>query len=349
MAACIARSSRRRRRQRDPMKAAVIYAPGPPEALQYIDMPDPVCGTGELLMRVHAISLEGGDTLNRARPLPNGAPHIVGYHAAGEVVQVGEGVGGFAVGDRVSAFGFHGSHAELRVVKPEHAFHAPSGMDMIDAAVVPIAFGTAHEALFGACRLQGGETALIPAAGGGLGVAAIQLARHAGAKVIAVASSAEKLRRIAHLGPDETIDASAGPMVEAVRRITQGRGVDVVLDGVGGSMLQQCIDSLAHRGRIALVGAAGREGMMVDISGLQRGAQSLHGVFLGPELGAQRVRRIIEDRLQDVARGTFRTVIDRIFPLSQAAQAHAHIESRRAVGRVVMTTPAYRPNPAPST
>ena len=132
------------------MKAAVIYAPGPPEALQYVDVPDPVCGTGELLMQVDVISMEGGDTLNRTRPLPRGAPHVVGYHAAGRVLRVGDGVQGFAPGDLVSAFGFDGSHAELRAVKAEHAFRVPAGMDLADAAVVPIAFGTAHDALYGA-------------------------------------------------------------------------------------------------------------------------------------------------------------------------------------------------------
>jgi NADPH2:quinone reductase len=328
------------------MKAAAIYAPGPPEALQYVDLPDPVCAEGELLMRVHVVSLEGGDTLNRTRPLPHGAPHVVGYHAAGEVVEVGEGVSGFAVGDRVSAFGFHGSHAELRVVQPQHAFRVPAGMDMVDAAVVPIAFGTVHEALFTACDLQHGETVLVPAAASGLGVAAIQMARCAGASVIAAASSTDKLHRIAHLSPDAVIDTSATSVADAVKRITHGRGVDVVLDGVGGVMLQQAIRSLAPRGRIALVGAAGREGMTVDLSSLQRGAQSLHGVFLGPDLGTPRVRRIIEDCLRAVADGRYTTVIDSRFPLSQAAQAHAHIESRRAVGRVVLITDAYRPSPA---
>lgn len=321
------------------MKAAVIYAPGPPDALQYIDVPDPTFGPGELLMRVDVISIEGGDTLHRTRPLPRAAPHVVGYHAAGVVVGVGTDVRGFSVGDRVSAFGFDGSHAELRAVKPEYAFHVPGGMDLIDAAVVPIAFGTAHACLFDAGKLQAGETVLVQAAGSGLGVAAMQIARQAGAKVIAAASSAARLAKLAHFHPDFTIDTSDGePVAEAVMRLTGGRGVDVVMDGVGGQMLQQSIRSLAYRGRVAMVGAAGREPMLVDVGPMQRGAQTLTGVFLGAELGTPRVRAMIEGYLKEVARGGLATLIDRRFTLAEAAQAHAYIESRQAVGRVVMTT-----------
>lgn len=325
------------------MKAAVIYAPGPPDALQYTDVPDPVFGPGELLVRVDVISIEGGDTLHRTRPLPKPAPHVVGYHAAGAVVAVGADVRGFAVGDRVSAFGFDGSHAELRVVKPEYAFRVPEGMDLIDAAVVPIAFGTAHACLFDAGRLQTGETVLVQAAGSGLGVAAVQIAKQAGAKVIAAASSAAKLAKLAHLQPDFTIDTSGSETVaDAALRLTGGRGVDVVMDGVGGQMLQQSIRSLAYKGRLAMVGAAGREPMQVDVGSMQRGAQTLTGVFLGAELGTPQVRTMIEGYLSDVARGRFVTVIDRRFTLAEAAQAHAYIESRQAVGRVVITTASYR-------
>ena len=324
------------------MKAAVIFAPGPPQALQYIDVPDPVCGPGELLMRVDVISIEGGDTLNRTRPLPRGAPHIVGYQASGEVVCFGEGVTGFAAGDRISAFAFDGSHAELRAVKAEHAFRVPDKMDLVDAAVVPIAFGTAHDALFGAARLQPGETVLVQGAAGGVGMAAVQIAARVGARVIAAASSAAKLAPMPELGAWATIDTRTQQVAQTARELTGGKGVDVVMDGVGGAMLQQSILGLAHGGRIALVGAAGREGMMVDVSTLQRGAQSLTGVFLGPKLGTPMAHAVIEGYLRDVAAGRYRTLISRRFALSDAAAAHAFVESRNAVGRVVLVTDSYR-------
>lgn len=325
------------------MKAAVIFAPGPAQALQYIDVPDPACGPGELLMRVDVISIEGGDTLNRTRPLPRGAPHIVGYHAAGRVLRVGAGVAGFLPGDLISAFGFDGSHAELRVVKAEHAFRVPEGMDLADAAVVPIAFGTAHDALFDAARMRPGETVLVQGAAGGVGVAAIQIAHRAGARVIAAASSAAKLAPLRELGADATIDSGTQAVFEAAMALTDGKGVDVVMDGVGGAMLQQSIRSLAHRGRIALVGAAGREGMVVDLASMQRGAQSLTGVFLGPKLGTPEVRAMIEGYLSDVTAGHYRAFVGRRFTLAEAVQAHVYVESRQAVGRVVMTTGSYRP------
>ena len=319
------------------MKAAVYYTNGPPDVLQYEDVDDPVCGPGLVLVKVEAISIEGGDTLNRFGGPLLGNPHIVGYQCAGTVVEVGDGVEGRALGDRVVATMMNGSHAELAAVPYQVTWKIPDGADLIACACVPVAFGTAHDCLFEFGHLTAGETVLIQAGAGGVGMAAIQLAHKAGATVIATASSLDRLKPLMDLGLDHAVDYSKDGWVDEVRGLSEnGRGVNLVVDSVGGSTLQKSVACLAYRGRAITVGSAGREFVPFEAGVLGMNNQSLTGVFLGAEIATPRAQQMIQDLVDQVASGELTVLVDRTFPLADAAGAHAFIESRQAIGRVVL-------------
>lgn len=318
------------------MRAAVYYETGGPEVFRYEEVPDPQCGPGQVLVQVEAISIEGGDTLNRGDGAMTSTPHIVGYQCAGTIVEVGAGVADRQVGQKVVATMPSGSHAELVAVPTIVTWPLPDDGDVVALACVPIAFGTAHDCLFEFGRLAKGETVLIQAGAGGVGVAAIQLAKQAGATVLATASSDERLEWLRPLGMDHGIDYSQEHWVRAVRDLTGGRGVDLVVDSVGGRVLGGSLRSLAHRGRCITVGQAGRDPQPVDVSLLTAGNSSLTGVFLGAEITTERAQTMIAGLVDDVAAGRLQVVVDRTFPLAEAADAHAYIESRQAVGRVVL-------------
>ena len=318
------------------MKAAVYDHTGAPDVLRYEDVEDPALHPKGVLIRVEAISIEGGDTLNRLGGAMTSTPHIVGYQCGGTIIDVGGAVTDREAGQRVVASMASGSHAELVSVPATSTWLVADGLEMIMAACVPIAFGTADDCLFEFGRLRRDETVLIQAGAGGVGLAAIQLAKRAGATVLATASSADKLERLAAFGLDHGINYRDGDFSAEARRLTDGRGVDLVVDSVG-STLPGSIASLAYRGRISYVGNAGRDITPVDISPLMGGCQSITGVFLGAELMmGPRAYGNITRLLGDVAAGEVRVVVDRTFPLAEAAAAHAHLEDRRAFGRVVL-------------
>ena len=318
------------------MKAAVYYENGSPDVLKYEEVPDPVCHPKGVIIRVLAISIEGGDTLNRWRGPLVRHPHIVGYQASGEIVEVGSEVTHLKVGQKVATVDGFGSHAELRPVPARNCWPIPDGFDPRLAAVIPVAFGTAHDCLFEFGRLKAGETVLVQAGASGVGLAAIQLAKRAGATVLATASSDARLERLKAYGLDHGINYRTHAVPESVMKLTDNKGVNLVVDSVGGPTLQGSILSLAYRGRVSMVGQAGREPMTVDVGSLMGGNRSLSGVFLGAEIMTDRAHDMIQRLIDEAARGEFQVVIDREFPLSQAAAAHAYIESRAAVGRVLM-------------
>jgi NADPH2:quinone reductase len=318
------------------MKAAVYYENGGPEVLRYEDVPDPVCPDNGLLIRVEAISVEGGDTVNRLRGALAARPHIVGYQAAGEVVEVGRGVEGFRVGQKVTTTNAHGSHAALRAVRAVTAWPVPEGMDIKLASTIPIPFGTADNCLFEYGKVVAGDTVLIQSAASGVGVAAVQLAKQAGARVIATASSDERLEAIRSLGVDHGINSAREDVAKAVKKFTDGKGVALALDGNGGRSLEASIASLGWKGRVAFIGFSSREFTKVDVSSLIGGNRSIHGLALGMEMHTPRVRQSVQRLIEQVASGSLRVLIDREFPLSEAAAAHEYIESRRAVGRVLL-------------
>ncbi|ODT64388.1 MAG: NADP-dependent oxidoreductase [Phenylobacterium sp. SCN 69-14] len=318
------------------MKAAVYYENGGPEVLKYEDFPDPDLHPRGVIIKVEAIAIEGGDTLNRWRGPLMTNPHIVGYQAAGEIVAVGEQVTHLKIGQKVATVNNWGSHAELRSVPARNCWVIPDGYDVKKAAAIPVTFGTADDCLFEAGRLKAGETVLVQAGASGVGVAAIQLAKRAGATVLATASSDERLERLKPLGLDHGINYAREDVVKEVMRLTDKKGVDVVVDSVGGPTLQGSINALAYRGRVSMVGAAGREPMVVDVGTMMGGNRQLRGVFLGAEIMTDRVHDNIQRLIDEAARGELEVLVDKVFPLSDAAGAHAYIESRAAVGRVVL-------------
>jgi NADPH:quinone reductase len=318
------------------MKAAVYYENGGPEVFRYEDVPDPVCAPDGVLVQVEAISIEGGDTLNRAGGPLFASPHIVGYQCAGTIVQVGDQVTDRAAGQQVVCTMFNGSHAELVAVPAILTWPIPERADVVACACVPVAFGTAHDCLFEFGHLAAGETVLVQAAAGGVGVAAVQLAQRAGATVIGTASSLARLEPLRALGLDHAIDYSVDDWTSQVRALTGGEGVDLAVDSVGGRVLQGSVQCLRYRGRAITVGSAGRDPQPFDISVLSMGNQSLTGVFLGAEMAYERTRQMIGELVDEVAAGALTVLVDRTFPLSEAAAAHAFIESRQAIGRVVL-------------
>ncbi len=319
------------------MKAAVYHENGGPEVLRYEDVPDPACHPKGIVIRVEAVSIEGGDTLNRFRGPLVTRPHIVGYQAAGEVIEVGAEVETLRVGQKVVTTGGFGSHAELRAVPARTAWVIPGGMDVKKAAAIPVPFGTADDCLFEFGRMKAGDVVLVQAGASGVGVAAIQLAARAGASMIlATASSDERLERLKALGLTHGINYSTHDTVEEVMRLTDKKGCDVIVDSVGGPTLQASILSLAYRGRVSMVGQAGREPMKVDVGSMMGGNRTISGVFLGAEIGTERVQKSILSLIDRVAKGDLKVVIDGEFPLSEAAAAHGYIESRAAVGRVLL-------------
>ena len=320
------------------MKAAVYYETGDPDVFRFEDVPDPDCSPDGVVIDVEAVSIEGGDLGHRARGEMAQRPHIVGYQCAGTIREVGAQARERAPGQRVVAIMLHGSHAEQVAVPVAATWPVPDGLDLARAACVPIAVGTADDCLFEFGHLQSGETLLVHAGAGGVGLAAIQLGKRAGAVVLATASSDAKLERLKAFGLDHGINYREVDFAAAARDVTGGRGVDLVVDSVGGHVLEKSIEALAYRGRISSVGSAARDDYRPDWSALRPGNKSVTGIFLGAEfaLSHERVHAMIAGHLEHVARGTLQIVIDREFPLSEAAEAHAYLESRAAFGRVLL-------------
>ena len=213
-----------------------------------------------------------------------------------------------------------------------NAWPVPAGFDIKLASAIPVPFGTADDCLFEFGHLKAGETVLVQAGASGVGVAAIQLAKRAGATVLATASSDERLERLKPLGLDHGINYRTGDVVKSVMKLTDSKGVNLVVDPVGGATLQSSILSLAYRGRISMVGAAGREAMTVDVSSLMAGNRSLTGVFLGAEIATDRAHNMIQRLVDEAASGEFKVVIDR--DLSAVGSGRrARLHRKQASGR----------------
>ncbi|MHB8515679.1 MAG: quinone oxidoreductase family protein [Dehalococcoidia bacterium] len=320
------------------MKAAVYYETGAPEVFRYEDVPDPQLHPKGVLIDVQAIGIEGGDVLNRAGGALTSQPHIVGYNCAGVVREAGAEVSDRKAGDRVTALMASGSHASMVAVPATSTWLVPDGCAIEHAACVPVSWGTAHDCLFEFGRLQADETVLVQAGTSGVGIACVQLAHRAGARVIATSSSDEKLARLKQYGMDIGVNYRSGDFVDAVRKATQGKSVDLVVDSVGGRTLEGSILCAGYRGRVITVGNVSREGKAIDISALSGNNASITGVFFGLETfrSAARVVPMLDGLLRDIAKGELTVVVDRTYPLSAAAAAHAYIESRQAFGRVVL-------------
>jgi NADPH2:quinone reductase len=318
------------------VKAAIYHEPGGPDVLRYESVPDPAQpAAGEILIRVEAISIEGGDLLARQRIAPGSPPKSGGYAAAGEVIALGPNVNHFDLGQKVATFAFGGSHAEFRVAPAATSWAIPSGLDVKLAAAVPCGPGTAALALeLGG--LKPGQTVLIQGAAGGVGVAAVQLARRTKARVLGTGSNSASLERLRDYGLSDAIIAGERSVNDQVRELLGGEGVDLLIDNVGGPALMAGLAAVKDGGRAVLVGVLGGMDYSIDAFHLLGHRQTVTGCFLGPMMAEPFVHQMIGSLLEQVARGELTVPIDAVYPLSEASAAHARAEQRGRLGRVVM-------------
>ncbi|MBO9127371.1 MULTISPECIES: quinone oxidoreductase family protein [unclassified Rhizobium] len=317
------------------MKAAVYHQAGDPDVFRYEDVADPVPTDDEILIRVEAISIEGGDLVGR-RDLTPGENEVPGYAAAGEIVQLGKNVKGFAVGQKVTTFNWKGSHAELRAAPASNCFAIPDGLDIGVASTIPVGPGTAAWALHLA-NLQPGQTVLVLGAAGGVGLATVQLAARMGARVIGTGTKQESLDRIREYGLDDGIVVGEQPVSEQVRALLGGNEVDVIIDTIGGPALVDALSVLKDGGNAVLIGVFGGRSTMINAGDLLKHRKTVIGCLLGPDMGKEIPRRLITDLFEMAKNGDLRVPIDATFCLSDAAAAHRRAEVRGRIGRVLMT------------
>jgi len=316
------------------MKAALWFQPGPPEVLRYQDIPTPEPGADEVLIKVEAIALEGGDLINRASATPAPGGSVPGYSAAGTIVAIGDNVTDRQPGQQVATIALSGSHAQYRVAPAAWSWLIPEGLDIASACVIPVSFGTARQALFTRGALRAGDTLLIQGGAGGVGVAAIQLAKAHGARVLATLWGTQRVAALHALGLDVALDYRTQDIVNEVKRLTHGAGADLVLD-LAGSTLAQSLAALREWGTLVLAGNAGGTAQ-ADLSALAQANQTLIGLFWGRELARAEARASVDALLDDAVKGKFRVVIDREFALAEVVAAHRYAEDNRVLGRIIL-------------
>lgn len=318
------------------MKAAIYANPGEPEVLQYKDVPDPVAGSGEILIKVEAISIEGGDLGHRRTAMPQNENSVLGYAASGEVIALGEGVDTFKPGQKVTTFAFSGSHASLRAVPAATSWLVPDGLDMITAATALIGLGTAAHAL-ALADIKKGEKVLVTGATGGVGVGTVQLAAAAGTTVFGTGSSAETLEQLKPLGLSEPFVLDGSVNEEQLKSVLKDNRFDVVIDNVGIPSLTALLPYLNDGARVVLVGARKfDQPIELTIFDILSRRLKIIGCFIGPVMGQPEVRELITQTLEQVAAGKLQVPFDRTYPLSEAAAAHRRAEERGRLGRVVI-------------
>ena len=327
------------------MKAITFDDFGTADVLQLTDVPEPVIRPDDLLVRNRAVGVNRAD-LNQRRGAYGradfGDSTLMGLEIAGEVIAMGANVTGFALGDRVMGIVGGGAYAEIARIHHRMAVHVPHGLDDVQAAAVPEVFVTAHEALVHLGRLEEGERVLIHAAAGGVGSAAVQLARAIGAQVFASASG-DKLDRVRALGADVGIDHRAQDFAEVVAAETGGRGVDVVIDFVGAPYFERNVRALADGGRLVQVGVmGGTTGASMPIDRLLFGHLQIMGTVMKsrtPAVKQAMTQRFAQRWLAQFGAGELQPVIDTVLPLAQAAEAHRRMESGLSVGKIVLSVP----------
>ena len=324
------------------MKAVLCKQYGPPESLVLEELPAPKPGAGEVVIWVKAASVNFPDFLiiqNKYQFKPP-LPFSPGSELAGVVKEVGSGVSGWRSGDRVIAFTTYGAFAEEVKTEANRLLPLPEGMDFVTGAAFLLTYGTSEHALADRGELKKGETLLVLGAAGGVGLAAIEIAKALGARVIACASSEEKLAVCREHGADATINYAAEDLRERVKALTDGRGVNVVYDAVGGPYSEPAFRSLAWRGRLLVVGFAAGEIPKLPLNlALLKGA-SVVGVFWGDfaRREPQRFRASAEQLGRWYREGKLRPHVSQTLPLAKAAEAINLLASRQAKGKIVLTT-----------
>ncbi|MFN3815680.1 NAD(P)H-quinone oxidoreductase [Brevundimonas sp.] len=312
---------------------------GDARALTPGERPVPEVGRGQVLIRVRAAGINRPDILQRKGlyPPPEGASDILGLEVAGEIEVVGAGVTRWRPGDRVCALLGGGGYADYAAVDARHALPIPDGLDFVQAAALPETAFTVFTNVFEDGRLTEGETLLVHGATSGIGVMAIQSARAAGARVIATSRGADKAQAARDMGADVSINAADGRFLDAVR---EAGGADVVLDMVGAAYAEQNLQALKPGGRWVVIAFQSGNLVEVDLARLMRGRLTLTGSTLRARDADEKARLAVavEARFWPwVADGRIRPVVDKVFPLEEAAAAHAHLESGAHTGKVVLS------------
>jgi NADPH2:quinone reductase len=324
------------------MRAIVIARPGGPEVLELRDVPAPEPSRGEVRVRVRATAVNRADLLQRmgVYPAPPGSPaDIPGLEIAGEVDAVDDGATEFGVGDRVFGVVGGGGYAEYLTVHARTLAPMPPGMSFDAAAAVPEAFVTAWDAMVDQARLTAGETVLVHAVGSGVGTAAIQIARAIGARSIGTARTADKLERARALGLDEGILAGDAKFADEVRKRTGGRGIDVVVELVGGAYVAQDVACIATKGRIVVVGMMAGPQCDLDLGALMRKRAEIRGTMLRSRPLEEKIlaARALERHLVPLfARGTLKPIVAKVLPLAEAGEAHRLMQSNETFGKIVL-------------
>jgi NADPH2:quinone reductase len=326
------------------MKAIAITSPGAPQVLRLVERPDPVPGAGEALIRVAASGVNRPDVLQRKGhyPAPPGASDLPGLEVAGTIIAGDEAAlaaAGLRLGERVCALVAGGGYAELCVAPIGQCLPVPQGLSDIEAASLPETFFTVWSNVFDRGRLQPGDWFMVQGGTSGIGVSAIQIAKAAGATVVATAGSDEKCAACLKLGADHAINYRTQDFVEEVRRLTDGRGVDVVLDMVAGDYVARELQCLADDGRVVIIAVQGGTKAQIDAGAVLRRRLTVTGSTLRARpvafkaAIAQALRQNVWPWLES---GRVKPVIHKVFAAADAAEAHALMESNQHIGKLVL-------------
>ena len=323
------------------MRAIEIVQPGGPEVLQPCERPMPELKPGEILIRVHAAGVNRPDVFQRLGqyPVPPGASDLPGLEVAGEIVDGDLGDSGFRKGDLVCALVQGGGYAEYCAAPLAQCLPVPQGLSALEAAALPETFFTVWSNVFQRGALGDGETLLVQGGSSGIGTTAIQLAKALGHRVFATAGSADKCRACEDLGAERAINYKTEDFAPIVKELTGGKGVDVVLDMVGGDYVAREVSCLADDGRIVIIALLGGAKANVDLGQVLRRRLTITGSTLRPRPVAfkARIARELRERVWPLlAAGQIKPVIYKTFPLEEAAAAHTLMESSAHVGKIML-------------
>jgi putative PIG3 family NAD(P)H quinone oxidoreductase len=324
------------------MRAVIASEPGGPEVLTLTELPDPVPGTGEVVIDVAATAVNRADTLQRRGnyPPPPGASDVLGLECSGTISAVGAHVTDLEVGDEVCALLASGGYAEKVLVPAGQVMPVPQGVDLVTAGALPEVACTVWSNVFMVAGLQPGETLLVHGGAGGIGNMAIQLGKALGARVITTAGTPEKLDLCRELGADLAVNYREQDFVEEVKAATDGRGADVILDNMGAKYLDRNVSALATEGRLVIIGMQGGMKGELNIGKLlaKRGAVIATSLRSRPvEEKAAICSAVVEHVWPLVADGAVRTIVHTTVPLAEAARAHELMESGDHVGKIILT------------
>ncbi len=323
------------------MRAVVITRPGGPEVLEVQEVPDPRPQLGEVIVEVAAAALNRADLLQRDGnyPVPPGASPYLGMEVSGRIVELGEGVAGWQLGDEVCALLSGGGYAELVAVPQGQLMPRPASVSLVDSAALPEVTNTVHSMVFAAGRLQPGESFLVHGGSSGIGTMAIQLAHQYGARVFTTAGTPRKLAFCQDLGADVAINYREDDFADVIAAETNGVGVDVILDNIGAKYLQPNVTSLATEGRLLVLGLQGGTMGELNLRGLMSKRAWVYGAMLRARSVAAKaaiVAATLEFVWPQVSDGRVRPIIDRVLSLDDAAEAHRLMASSEHIGKILL-------------